>query len=288
MHQQFPADIVLLGHGSHRGKYTDIGLMDAAERLQRLAGPEVRVRMAGFEFTEPNMDVTVTALAEEGSRRIVVVPFFLFDGRHIIEEIPEQLEALSERLPAVEIRYARTFGVDTAMVEICAERIAHALSGERMPFSEALPYLLEQREVGVSLVARGSQPKYDPGTNRDRLAQLIDTALGSGVQVCAAQAEYASPTVPETIDALVEAGARKLVVLPYLFFPGKVLFDNIIPDLENGRRRHPRVDFRLTETLGVDDRMIAMVLDRAWEAVRTPQRERVYAHSVPEALAAWA
>ena len=82
------ADLILLGHGSRRGTATDEGLREATRRLQSLA-PQLRVRMAAWEFTEPSLDEVVGGLAAEGSRRIVVVPYFLFDGKHIKEEIPE-------------------------------------------------------------------------------------------------------------------------------------------------------------------------------------------------------
>lgn len=277
MERLFPADLVLLGHGSHRTDATDRGLADATARLQRLAGPEVRVQMAGFEFTRPSLQETIPAMIAAGSRRIVIVPFFLFDGKHILEEIPEQLEELAAAHPHVEMRYARTFGVHTTMVEVGAERVAAALSGRTVPWPDARDFLRQQQDVGVALVARGSQPKYDPGIRRDRLAQWMEMVLSDGVAVKGAQAEYASPTVGEAIAALADRGATRIVVLPYLFFPGKVLYDNVIPDTERSRAEHPGVDITIAETLGVDDRMIELMLDRAWEAVLRPDVNRIYA-----------
>jgi sirohydrochlorin ferrochelatase len=288
MEREFPGDIVLLGHGSHRTDATDRGLADATARLQRLAGPGVRVRMAGFEFTRPNLNEAVTALVEAGSRRIVVVPFFLFDGRHITEEIPEQLEEIAGRFPDVELRYARTFGVNTALIELCTERAAMALAGRALRWPDARRYMLEQRGVGIVLAARGSQPRYDPGIRRDCLALWISMALGDGVQVRGCQAEYASPSVPEAIDALAAAGVQRVVVLPYLFFPGKVLYDNVIPDTERSRGRHPGLDIRVADTLGVDDRLIDLALTRAWDAALRPAPDRIYAASRPARPAAWA
>src|SRR5262249_45825188 len=132
-----------------------------------------------------------------------------------------------------------------------------------------------------------SQLAYDPGIRRDCLALWIDMALGEGVSVKGAQAEYASPSVPEAIDALADAGARRVVVLPYLFFPGKVLYDNVVPDTERSRQRHPDLDIRVADTLGVDDRLIHLALTRAWEIVQKPEPERVYAARRPERLEPW-
>jgi sirohydrochlorin ferrochelatase len=241
-------DIILLGHGSRRGIDTDEGLKDAAGRLQQRVGPGVRVRMAGFEFTRPSIPEAIEMLVAEGSRRMVLVPFFLFDGKHITVEIPEELEKIRAQYPDVDLTYARTLGADIRLVEIVAERVEETGLGD-----------------GVILVNRGSRLEYDPGDRLRELARLIENRLGA--RVAPAQAEYESPTILEAADSLVQAGLNRIAVVPYIFFPGKVLNVNIIPAVEEARNRFPAAHFAVARTLGVDDRLIDLALQRAHEAL---------------------
>ena len=261
------ADLILLGHGSRRGTATDEGLREATRRLQSLA-PQLRVRMAAWEFTEPSLNEVVGGLAAEGSRRIVVVPYFLFDGKHIKEEIPEVLEQLETQHPHVELRYAATLGVDHRLVRIAAERAHQGLTGG---YCAALPCDCFQRDdLGVVFVNRGSHAEYDPGDRLRALAQETALLLGGRAPVLPAQAEYLPPTIGDCIDTLVAQGKSEVIVLPYLFFTGKVTSVNVVPPLEAAKERHPGVTFHLAPTLGVDDRIIQIAWERAQEALEQP------------------
>ena len=65
---------------------------------------------------------------------------------------------------------------------------------------------------------------------------------------------------------LAGRGLKQVVVVPYIFFPGKVLKVNILPAVEEARRRFPGVELSVAQTLGVDDRLIDLALERALEA----------------------
>lgn len=253
------ADIVLLGHGSRRGKDTDLGLAEATRRLQALVVGAAKVRMAGFEFTQPPLRDTVIELAAEGSRRIVVVPYFLFDGRHVTLEIPEELDLLRKDLPDVEIVYAKTLGIETELLDLVAEKVDAALLFRKLAPAPG--------ELGVVFVNRGSRLDIDPGVRLRTIASDLESRLGRMSMVHHAQAEYASPTIQEASASLVASGCRIIVVMPYIFFPGKVLNDNIKPGMEAAGKDNPNAVFVLADTLGVDDRLIHVALKRAKEAL---------------------
>lgn len=259
------ADLILLGHGSRRGTATDEGLREATARLQRLVPLPMRVRMAAWEFTEPSLSEVVTQLAAEGSRRIVVVPYFLFDGKHIKEEIPEMLDALRQRYPGVDLGYAHTLGFDPRLVQLTIERVHQGLTGGLC--SQVPCDCLARAELGVVFVNRGSHLEYDDGSRLRELAREMEYILDDRVPVAPSQAEYASPTIGEAIDSLVAQGKSTIVVLPYLFFPGKVLSVNVLPAVETAKERHSAVEFHMAPTLGVDDRLIQLAWERAQEAL---------------------
>ena len=258
-----PADVILLGHGSRRGSETDEGLKDAAGRLQRLAGPGVRVRMAAFEFTRPSIPEAVSALVEEGSRRIVIAPFFLFDGKHVRVEIPEELDGLRARYPDLDLRLARTLEKDPRLVDVAVERVQAVVRPSHWPSPRGRG---NKGGDGVIFVNRGTRRRYDSGERLREMAIAVQERLGDGTVVEPAQAEYESPTIMEAAEALAAAGVPRVAVLPYIFFPGKVLNVNIRPAVEEARGRHPHTEFLVAPTLGVDDRVVQIAWERAQEA----------------------
>jgi sirohydrochlorin ferrochelatase len=260
--------IVLLGHGSRRGSATDLGLREVARRLRARfpAGPPVL--LAFFEFLHPSLPEAIREVAARGARHVVVLPYFLFDGKEITVEIPEVLDELRRELPQVAITQAANLGVDERLIDVVVERIEGALQGTAQ-FQAVLPRRGAGGRLGVVLVNRGSRKRYDPGTRLAEMAQMLRLRLGAEALVEAAQAENSPITVAAAGRALIAQGARRLVVAPYLHFPGKVLADNVIPDVQGLRHDFPEVRVYLASTLCADDRLVDICRDRAEEALAT-------------------
>ncbi len=258
-------DIVLAGHGSQRTRAFERGLLETSRRLQCRYGASARVRPAFFEFLEPTIEQAIRGLAAEGSRRIVVMPYFLFDGREIKEDIPRELDHVRAAVPAVEIVQAPSLGVAETVIDIIAERVAGALDGVcQYPYvARRLPRRGVDGPLGVVLVNRGSRRRYDDGS---RLRELVDrTAARLGVPVEPAQAENSAQTIEVAARSLYAAGARRIVVVPYLHHPGKVLFVNVIPAIDRAGAEHPDARFYLAWTLCVDDRLVDLCVQRIGE-----------------------
>jgi sirohydrochlorin cobaltochelatase len=260
------ADVVLVGHGSQRTRAFEIGLLETARRLQARYAGRARVRPGFFEFLEPTVEQSILALAAEGSRRIVVMPYFLFDGKEIKFDIPRELDHIRERAPGVEIVQASSLGVAGAVIEIIAERVAGALDGLcQYPYvAGRLPRRGATGPLGVILVNRGSRRQYDDGARLRELTARAEARLAAPVRP--AQAENSEQTIERAADELAALGARRIVVVPYLHHPGKVLFADVIPAIARAGQAHPDCRFALAWTLCVDDRLVDLCVQRIAEA----------------------
>lgn len=112
----------------------------------------------------------------------------------------------------------------------------------------------------------------DHGSRRSEANELLeDVARRVGarrVYLCveAAHMELAEPTLAMAVDNCVQAGARRIVVVPYFLAMGRHMTRDIPALVEECQAKHPEVAFDLAQPLGSDDRLIEIVLDRAAEA----------------------
>ena len=112
----------------------------------------------------------------------------------------------------------------------------------------------------VLLVDHGSR-RAEANEQLESIAQqLRDREPGRVVRV--AHMEIASPTIAEGIAACVEAGAREIVVHPYLLAPGRHSREDIPALATEAAADHPGVTVRVSEPLGVHEKLVDVVLER--------------------------
>lgn len=117
--------IIILAHGS-RQKATEETLKSVVNMLkEQITGYEVEY--AFMEFSEKNIPTGLNLLAEKGINEIVAVPYFLFDGIHIHEDIPEELEKYMAEHQDVKITMGKTLGADPRLAAILADRVREEL-----------------------------------------------------------------------------------------------------------------------------------------------------------------
>jgi sirohydrochlorin cobaltochelatase len=83
----------------------------------------------------------------------------------------------------------------------------------------------------------------------DALAQRLRGSL-PGVRIAVAFLEFMAPTLPEAVDALVAAGARRLAIAPLFWAEGGHLKREVPELLAECAQRHPGVSIDRWPVLG--------------------------------------
>lgn len=117
-------EIILLGHGSRR-KEANQGLIEVAEKVSRILDREVLPVF--MDHQAPNLPEGVLAKINEGAKKVLIMPLFLFRGMHVTVDIHEEVREIQEQYPDVEIRFARELGADDTIAELATLRIKEAL-----------------------------------------------------------------------------------------------------------------------------------------------------------------
>jgi len=113
--------ILVLAHGSKRYE-TEKTLNSLVEKVKRITGEEL-VCPAYLQFSEQNLEVGIKQLVDKGAKVIKVMPMFLFDGVHVTQDIPEELNAIMAALPGITIKMSKHLGDDDRIADIIVDRI---------------------------------------------------------------------------------------------------------------------------------------------------------------------
>jgi sirohydrochlorin ferrochelatase len=118
--------ILLLAHGSRIAEANDAA-REIATLVQRLTDFEI-VEVAFREQHLPTIQEGIDTCVARGAERILLVPYFLYMGAHVREDLPEELAEAQQRHPGVAMVLGQHLGVHRKLAEVVVERIAETLT----------------------------------------------------------------------------------------------------------------------------------------------------------------
>jgi sirohydrochlorin ferrochelatase len=116
----------------------------------------------------------------------------------------------------------------------------------------------------ILLVDHGSR-RAEANALLEAIAEAVRARAGD-VRVRTAHLEIAHPSIGDAIDACAAEGVRDLVLVPWFLGPGRHTQQDIPRQASVAAERHPDLRVRIAEPLGLHDKLVEVVLDRAAEA----------------------
>ena len=125
------AAAILLAHGSQDEAWRAWFEQLAASLAGSLG--EGRVRVAYLQFSPPTLLDTVTTAAQEGFRRIAVLPLFISAGGHVMRDVPSQVSAIRKRWSDLQITILPHVGENPGFVELVGGLVRKAIGSSGAP-----------------------------------------------------------------------------------------------------------------------------------------------------------
>lgn len=113
--------ILILAHGS-REKSTENTLKEVISMLKAQMDDCI-IEYAFLQFSEVDLKKGLDKLVDKGVKDIKIVPYFLFEGVHIREDIPKEIEEYLENKSDIKISLGKTLGADRRLAAILADRV---------------------------------------------------------------------------------------------------------------------------------------------------------------------
>jgi sirohydrochlorin ferrochelatase len=196
------------------------------------------VSSATLELDTLPLHQTIAQFAQEaikiGCQHLEILPLFLLPGIHVQRDLPAEIARAKSLIKKEEI-----------VIKL------HSHLGE----SPGLCYLLEKKfsELpgdGRILLAHGSRR-----VAANQACAALAARLSAKLAYC-----QGSPSLREQIETMIEKGNRKIAILPYLLFPGK-LGEAIFTQVQQLRQNFSSVEFIIGEPIGATKELAKLVLE---------------------------
>ena len=118
--------ILLMAHGSRIAEANQ-AVHEIAAMVKEMTGYGI-VEVSFREQHAPNIQRGIDACVAQGAERVLLVPFFLYLGAHVLEDLPAELVEARQRHPQVLMEMGKHLGVHKKLAEIVVERISESFA----------------------------------------------------------------------------------------------------------------------------------------------------------------
>lgn len=113
--------LLVVAHGSRRAESND-EVRRLTDELRVQAGIDYqRVDCAFLELADPSIPQGIDCCVASGVDEVVILPYFLSAGRHVVKDIPEIVDASRAQHPEVVLRIAPYLGQASSLVSSLLE-----------------------------------------------------------------------------------------------------------------------------------------------------------------------
>jgi len=126
MNEQPSASVLIISHGSPR-EHANTAFSELVSRVDSRL-PYTTVMPAFFSMTSPTIEEQVKKLADRGTKKVRLMPYFLHDGQHVTRDIPEQIEKCREKFPDIEFELMSTLKGEPRIEDVLVERLTPVLN----------------------------------------------------------------------------------------------------------------------------------------------------------------
>jgi sirohydrochlorin ferrochelatase len=113
--------VILLAHGS-RVPEAGEGMECLAARLREEL-PDSLVETCYMSRLGPHFPEVFEKCVASGAKKIILIPYFLHSGLHLVLDIPKMMQQKAREFPGVQLILGKNLGFDECLVDLVRRRI---------------------------------------------------------------------------------------------------------------------------------------------------------------------
>ena len=113
--------ILVIAHGNREQDTVDV--LDAIVSMAREKLPGTIIEWTFMGISGRTIENGITELKNRGIAEIKIVPYFLFKGKHLKEDLPRIMAQCAADFPEITITMGEHLGLDERLADILVDRI---------------------------------------------------------------------------------------------------------------------------------------------------------------------
>lgn len=115
--------LIIAAHGS-RKKESNREIAAIVSKVAKKAAMSFDIVDHAFlQFADPLLEEKINDIAKKGARQIVVFPFFIGGGSHVLSDIPDMIQNAREAYPDVQFKVTRYLGKIEAIEDVILHEV---------------------------------------------------------------------------------------------------------------------------------------------------------------------
>lgn len=240
--------LVVLAHGTRDPAGIEEARCFARRVEERLNRTRVtiqpwQIHIAFLEFAQPDILTQLQACILPEIQMILLVPLFLFQAGHMLQDIPELIDRFIWENPRIKVEMLEAVEYNDVFVRVLTEKLQVDVAHDATGISRA-----------IVLIGRGNRDK-----RAQRIFGVIARQLGHAMPGRKIHVGYIAGSGEHwtrVLDRLEQTGVQHLYLQPYLWFHGR-LTQELVHQAQEWAACHPRMhSVRIGEPLGLETPLV--------------------------------
>jgi sirohydrochlorin ferrochelatase len=110
--------LILIAHGSRR-EQSNQEVFTLIENIKGIGLKGYDIYHASFlEIAKPGLLDSIESCVNEGASSIVLLPYFLNSGNHVVKDVPHIVSQVKLKYPSLDIQVTTHIGVSSLMIDL--------------------------------------------------------------------------------------------------------------------------------------------------------------------------
>jgi len=221
--------VLYIGHGTRstaglaQCNQLTMLLEDALRSTSVLANKQWLAQTCYLELCDPDIPSSIAQLVSQNVREIYAQPVFLFSAGHMKRDIPAALREASDRFPGVRVRLGTPVGEEPELIEVTTLHLRELYQSDPLLYRSVAEATddVGHPSTTVLFVGRGSLD-----AKAQEAFMRVSAAVYEDVREFWPQVHWQACTLTglglSFTTALTNCQSRRVVLLPYLLFAGRL------------------------------------------------------------------
>jgi sirohydrochlorin ferrochelatase len=215
---------------------------------------------AGYDYTNycflevvpPFIEEGIKKCKENGADFITVIPYFLYPGMKLKDSVRQSAKICN--IQKLNLVITKPLSYHCMMTQLIIDRISCIKKEKNIQYTDL--------ECDILLIGHGSSDK----NARDAFVYIVKTLMPFYRSVKFCFLELDKPNIQQGIKSMLENNPKVVILMPYFLHRGAHIKRDVIADVNEALKKYPFDNTFMTSHLGVDQKLIDLLIERARDA----------------------